>query len=72
VLERFVAVLHESDSTYESWKSLVVAQKVRGRQVHDARLAALMITHRIRRIPTLNSIDFERHAGIEPVAPQDI
>ena len=72
MLERFIAVLHETDFSYATWKSLVVTQKVHGKQVHDARLAAIMIAHRIRRILTLNSIDFVRYPGIEPIAPEQV
>jgi predicted nucleic acid-binding protein len=70
MLERFIVVLHESDAVYSTWKSLVVVQKVHGKQVHDARLAALMTVHRIRHILTLNAVDFVRYPGVEPIAPQ--
>jgi predicted nucleic acid-binding protein len=69
MIERFIVVLHETDSSYTIWKSWILAHKVHGKQVHDARLAALMISHRIRRILTLNSVDFVRYPHGEPIAP---
>jgi predicted nucleic acid-binding protein len=72
LLERFVTVLKEPDSAYAKWKALVVAQQVLGKQVHDARLVALMRAYRIKRILTLNASDFVRYDGIEAVTPHDI
>jgi len=72
MIERYVQVLHEPESGYRKWKELVVNQKVMGRQVHDARIAASMKAYRIRRILTLNAADFVRYRGIEAVTPQDV
>jgi predicted nucleic acid-binding protein len=71
-LERFVDVLNEPDSTYRRWKLLVTRHNVIGRQVHDARIAAVMLAYRIRRILTFNSSDFHRYRGIEAVTPQEV
>jgi predicted nucleic acid-binding protein len=68
-LERFVFVLNEPDSTYAHWKSLVTRFQVIGKQVHDARLVAVMAAYRIRRILTLNVGDFQRYRAIQPIAP---
>src|SRR5277367_5563942 len=72
LLERFIVVLREPPSAYEKWKNIVITCKVHGRQVHDARLVALMKAYRIKRILTLNAADFARYPGIEAVTPQDI
>jgi len=72
ILERFVMVLREPGSAYRTWKSLVLTHRVSGRQVHDARLAALMSAYRIRRIVTLNPSDFARFPAIEPLTPTDV
>jgi predicted nucleic acid-binding protein len=72
LLERFITVLREPESAYAKWKSLVLMHKVAGRQVHDARLAALMKAYRLKRILTLNADDFKRYPGIEAVTPQSV
>jgi hypothetical protein len=50
----------------------VVAQRVSGVQVHDARLVAAMHVHRIRHLLTLNVEDFRRYGDIVVVSPQDL
>jgi predicted nucleic acid-binding protein len=72
LLERYITVLREPMSAYGNWKRLVVAQSILGKQVHDARLAALMGSYRIKRILTMNSADFLRYRAIEPITPQEI
>jgi predicted nucleic acid-binding protein len=72
LLERFIEVLREPESAYTKWKQIVIANKVMGKQVHDARLAALMQAYRISRILTLNEGDFSRYHGIHAVAPQEV
>ena len=70
LLERFITVLREPPSAYDRWKTLIVKHGVEGKQVHDARLAALMSAYRIKRILTLNTSDFTRYKGIEAISPQ--
>jgi predicted nucleic acid-binding protein len=71
VLERFVTVLGEPHSAYQRWKALVRKHSVMGRQVHDARIVALMSAHRVKRILTLNESDFLRFApDVVAVAPK--
>src|ERR1700678_3942563 len=60
LLERFVTILKEPDSAYQKWKSFIVTYRVSGKQVHDARIAALMSAYRLKRIVTLNPNDFAR------------
>jgi predicted nucleic acid-binding protein len=72
MLERFVAVLREPETAYAKWKSIVLKHGVSGKQVHDARIVALMRAYRIRRILTLNDADFARYGGLKVVTPQSI
>jgi predicted nucleic acid-binding protein len=72
ILERFITVLREPESAYVKWKSLVATHRVIGKQVHDARIAALMNAYRIRRIVTLNGADFRRYSAVVVAAPQDV
>jgi predicted nucleic acid-binding protein len=67
-----VEILNEPDSTYRRWKSLVTHYNVAGKQVHDARLVAVMMAYRIKRILTLNAVDFARFEQIEAITPRNI
>jgi predicted nucleic acid-binding protein len=72
VIERLIRVVPESPSTYQIWRGLLVARGVRGVQVHDARLVALMQVHGINHILTLNGADFARYPGIVPIDPASL
>ena len=72
VIERLFRVVPESPSTYQIWRGLLVAHGVRGVQVHDARLVALMQVHGITHILTLNGSDFARYPGIVPIDPTSL
>jgi predicted nucleic acid-binding protein len=71
VLERVFLLLPESPDTYEHWKQLVESRSVLGVQVHDARLAALMMVSGVTHLLTLNGSDFKRYTEIEAVSPAD-
>ncbi len=71
-VERGFTLLPELATTYAIWCSLIVAHAVLGKQVHDARLAALMLSHGVTHLVTLNARDFSRYLGltaIDPVTP---
>jgi predicted nucleic acid-binding protein len=72
LLERIVEVVNEPDSTYRRWKSLVSRYRVSGRQVHDARIVAVMMAYRIKRVVTLNDADFDRYGEIRVVTPREL
>jgi predicted nucleic acid-binding protein len=69
IIEGVFAVLSEPSSAYRLWRSLVMTHAVQGKQVHDARLVALMQAHGITHILTLNKTDFIRYPGITPIDP---
>lgn len=69
VLERILAILPDSSADYRLWRQIVVKHAVQGKQVHDARLAALMSSYGITHILTLNSLDFSRYPGIIAIDP---
>ena len=61
----------------ERWRlgppeSKVVTHGVAGVQVHDARLAAAMRVHGVKRILTFNDRDFARYADIEAIHPRSV
>lgn len=70
-IEELFPRLEEPADVYPRWRELVVSCAVRGVQVHDARLVALMLALGIPKILTFNGPDFTRyaHLGIGVVTP---
>jgi predicted nucleic acid-binding protein len=71
-LERQIAIQFESARSYAIWRGLIVAQGVQGVQVHDARIAALMLANGISHILIYNGKDFTRFPGISALSPVDV
>ncbi len=55
-----------------AWEQLVLKYQVVGKNAHDARLVAAMITHSIKQILTFNTADFQRYSEIEAIAPDQV
>lgn len=72
LLHRLFEIYYEVPAAYRQWHDLVMGMQLKGIQVHDARIVALMLTHGIQRILTFNSDDFQRYAGIEALSPQEL
>ncbi len=68
---RFV-VLQEDATTLERWFDLVTRMTIVGKRAHDARIAALMASHGVTEILTLNVADFHGMPGIVAVHPSAI
>jgi len=68
---KVIGTLAEHAATRPNWRKLVVTHQVRGKQVHDARLAASMIAHGITHILTLNGADFARYPQLTVIDPTD-
>ena len=71
VIERTFSLLADPPSLYAEWRQLVRTHGVMGKQVHDARLVALMMTYGITHILTLNGADFARYPGIAVIDPNN-
>lgn len=73
-LEQAFPRLADSNEVYHQWRKLVVRFGVSGVQVHDARLVALMVVHRLDNVLTFNARDFKRYAevGIRATNPHDV
>lgn len=71
-LERFFEFLPDSETTYRTWRQLLVTYSVSGVQVHDARLAAHLYTQPISTFITFNTQDFARYPNLDIVHPQDL
>ena len=73
LIETRLDFLPDTPAVHEHWRRLVVEYRVSGRQVHDARLVAVMLAHGILRLLTLNVGDFERYGSlIAPVHPREL
>ena len=72
LLKRHFPVLPDRPTLYEKWKTVVLAHKVRGVNVHDARVVAAMMIHGVTHILTANVKDFQRYPDITVVAPNEI
>ncbi len=71
-LETTFGMQYDSDKSYVIWRGLVVTHGVQGVQVHDARIAALMLANGIGHILTYNGKDFTRFPGISALSPADV
>lgn len=71
LLERIVSLLPDDPEAYAKWKSIVVDKAVRGAQVHDARLAALMNVSDVTHILSLNTGDFAWYDGFTVLSVSD-
>lgn len=54
------------------WQALVTKHEVKGKNAHDALLAAAMQRHRATQILTFSGADFLRFDGIEVLASGDV
>jgi predicted nucleic acid-binding protein len=54
------------------WADLCDRYQVAGKQAHDARLVALMLSHGVTHLLTLNPRDFTRYSEITVIKPQDV
>jgi predicted nucleic acid-binding protein len=69
-LEHIFAILSEQPTTYSIWRHFVTTLGIKGKQVHDARLVALMLSHGIDNILTFNTADFTRYPGLTVLDPR--
>jgi predicted nucleic acid-binding protein len=71
-IEQVFPILPDTVEIYGQWRELVMKYKVMGVNVHDARLVAVMLTHRLTHILTYNTADFRRYAEITIMHPSEI
>jgi predicted nucleic acid-binding protein len=71
-LEALFPLLLETPALYVQWRRLVVAHSVSGVQVHDARLAAIMLVQGATHLLTFNVRDFQRFGSITVVHPAQV
>jgi predicted nucleic acid-binding protein len=71
-IEAVFPLLEEVPSIYPHWRTLMENHDVRGRQVFDARLVAVMQVHGISHLLTTNASHFARFRGIMIVEPRQV
>ena len=72
MLRRLFRLLQDERGIYSMWQTLVVQHAVRGKQAHDARLAAAAQRHLITHVLTFNTTDFLRYPFLTAASPPDI
>jgi len=70
--ERMFRLAEEPPGLFQCWRRLAETHAVKGKQVHDTRLVALMIESRVDHILTFNVDDFRRYTGITAVSPHSL
>jgi predicted nucleic acid-binding protein len=70
-LLRQFPLLPETPAVFVEWLRLVSLYGILGKQVHDAKLVALLNTHAVPQLLTFNTGDFQRY-GIVVVSPEQI
>lgn len=71
-LLNFFLFLDDSPAVFHHWLALVTAHSVSGKQVHDARLAAIMVASGVMNLLTFNTRDFSRYASLTATDPSSI
>lgn len=65
-------LLPDTPAIYLEWETLVRTHQGKGKEAHDARIAAAMLSHGVTHILTFNGGDFKRFAGVKTVDPADV
>jgi len=68
-IEGMFSILPDSLDSFRRWRDLVVSHQVKGAKVHDTRLVAAMLVHRVDAILTFNLSDFVRFKEIKVLDP---
>lgn len=71
-LEGIFSVLPDLPTVYPQWRQLVRLYQVRGANVHDARLVAVMLASNLTHMLTYNTADFRRFSEITVVHPSEV
>jgi predicted nucleic acid-binding protein len=71
-LQIIFQILPDNADIFTEWKRLVSEHEVKGKEVHDARIVAAMLAHRVTHLLTFNTADFKRYTEISAVNPKDV
>lgn len=72
VLLSTYTLLRDPPDLLERWLDLCTQHAVSGRPAHDARIVALMLSHTVTHLLTLNPADFSRYSEITSLSPEDV
>jgi predicted nucleic acid-binding protein len=72
LIEEQFRLLPESLATHQEWRRLVALHRVKGVQVHDTMLAAVMNVHGITQLLTFNKPDFKRFGSFDVLSPAEV
>ena len=71
-LQSIFQILPDNAEIFAEWKRLVSTHEVKGKEVHDARLVAAMLAHRVTHLLTFNTADFKRYTEITAINPREV
>jgi predicted nucleic acid-binding protein len=69
---RNMTLLSEAEGIYAVWLRLLKPHEVRGVQVHDAHLAAVLEIHKVAHLLTFNAQDFKRFSNVIAVHSEEV
>jgi predicted nucleic acid-binding protein len=72
ILKNRFQILPEGDLILPAWERLVTANRVSGKNAHDARLVAAMCVYGIEKILTFDTGHFARFSEIQVLDPQSL
>jgi predicted nucleic acid-binding protein len=72
LIQKHFRLLPDNLVTFKEWRKLVSDYQITGVKVHDAKLVASMIAHRVQFLITFNISDFQRFPMITVINPKDI
>jgi hypothetical protein len=71
-LQEQFPLLDDRPEVFVHWLKLVSQNGVQGKQVHDARLVAVMQSYAIPHLLTFNVEDFRRYSAITAIHPTEV
>lgn len=71
-VQKVFRLLRDERGVFSIWEHLVASYGVKGKQVHDARLAASLQRHCATHLLTFNISDFARYPFMTAMSPIDI
>ena len=71
-LKNIFVLYPDTPAIFSEWERLVIKHEVMGKQVHDARLVAAMLSHKITQLLTFNIDDFKRFSEIVTIDPRNV
>lgn len=70
--ESFFPIKHDIPAVFHLWRQMVTQHSVLGKNSHDARLAAAVLSHGIDHFVTFNKDHFKRFSGMSVLLPSEV